>query len=307
MICVILPKHSELSAFAPDTAVSNLELKEQALLFSQSFTWRGNAMPPRTWSQRLKQVRWVQLLSARMCTESQATSILEKYTASLEAIPVSHSVPQDSVKERMTRDTFGRLYENMPKQLDLFGCSSRTSEDTSLWDSTKFTETYEKMVTQLNLDYSARQKSAHHTKDAGSSSWRTPTVSCAEGGLLTEKQAVEMGSMVKLSFQVVDDAKNWATPRACDYKKNDRKDEARWTLTEQARNWPTPVVSDVNTPTLKLRKDGKRRDDMVSRAVLDGQQDEDSPNTSGKNREQLNPNWSEQLMGIPVGWTGLEW
>jgi hypothetical protein len=28
-------------------------------------------------------------------------------------------------------------------------------------------------------------------------------------------------------------------------------------------------------------------------------------NTSGKNREQLSPNWVEQLMGVPVGLTQL--
>jgi len=39
---------------------------------------------------------------------------------------------------------------------------------------------------------------------------------------------------------------------------------------------------------------------------IDGQPDQDSPNTTGKNRGQLNPAWVEQLMGLPPGWTNFD-
>ena len=46
---------------------------------------------------------------------------------------------------------------------------------------------------------------------------------------------------------------------------------------------------------------------QLPNAVLkDGLADQENSNTSGKNQGQhLNPNWVEQLMGLPVGWTDL--
>ncbi|MCK5616298.1 hypothetical protein KAR91_81300, partial [Candidatus Pacearchaeota archaeon] len=43
-------------------------------------------------------------------------------------------------------------------QLDLFGASSRTSADTSIWDLTKFTKAFEIWVTRLRQDCLQRQR-----------------------------------------------------------------------------------------------------------------------------------------------------
>ena len=83
-------------------------------------------------------------------------------------------------------------------------------------------------------------------------------------------------------------------------------------------NWPTPTASDHkgSGPTV-IRKDGKDR----SNARLDyateqvpGPPDQKKTSTNGKSpglstQYRLSPNWVEQLMGIPVGWTQLpiEW
>ena len=112
---------------------------------------------------------------------------------------------------------------------------------------------------------------------------------------------------------------------------------------ERQKNWPTPTASDHkgSGPTV-IRKDGKDRsmgrlDYATERA---GPPDQEKNSTSGKNQEswgtpsasdykghpgknsqqkritkqvsnpnRLSPNWVEQLMGIPVGWTQLpiEW
>jgi len=163
--------------------------------------------------------------------------------------------------------------------------------------------------------------------------------------------------------------KNWATPQLMDFRSDVRKPEERSekankggcsNLREQVHNWKTnkekknwSEESSKGWPTPKSRdwKGGlgtdkaRQRNDLDKIVLLDGQQDQDKSNTSGKSREswgtpclyeynkrpfaeinskqaslvrslgrnkidgKLNPNWVEQLMGLPVGWTQLpiEW
>jgi len=130
--------------------------------------------------------------------------------------------------------------------------------------------------------------------------------------------------------------KNWATPQLMDFRSDIRKPEERSekankggcsNLREQVHNWKTDKEkknwseeSSKGWPTPKSRdwKGGlgtdkaRQRNDLDKIVLLDGHQDQDKSNTSGKSRESskvLNPNWVEQLMGLPVGWTQLpiEW
>lgn len=55
-----------------------------------------------------------------------------------------------------------------------------------------------------------------------------------------------------------------------------------------------------------VRKDGKKRGDLLPDAVNIQSQDQGNHNTNGKNRGQLNPAWVEQLMGLPPGWTNFD-
>jgi len=63
-------------------------------------------------------------------------------------------------------------------------------------------------------------------------------------------------------------------------------------LAEQVNNWPTPNSCDSNTANMKDNHD-------VDRRYLRGVAIQDKP--QGK----LNPDWVEQLMGLPPGWTQL--
>ena len=87
------------------------------------------------------------------------------------------------------------------------------------------------------------------------------------------------------------------------------KEKKNWSE-ESSKGWPTPKSRDWKggLGTDKARQ----RNDLDKIVLLDGQQDQGKSNTSGKSRESskvLNPNWVEQLMGLPVGWTQLpiEW
>jgi len=73
-------------------------------------------------------------------------------------------------------------------------------------------------------------------------------------------------------------------------------------------NWPTPTARDYKGTNSKeglTRTDGKTRLDQLPNMVIHGQPDPKNPNTTGKNLE-LNPDWVEQLMGLPIGWTDLD-
>jgi hypothetical protein len=81
--------------------------------------------------------------------------------------------------------------------------------------------------------------------------------------------------------------------------KKDRKGE---------KSWPTPKARDWKggMGTSKARQ--KRDLDKIVH-LPNTQQDREKSSTSGKSQGRLNPNWVEQLMGLPVGWTQLptEW
>ena len=65
--------------------------------------------------------------------------------------------------------------------------------------------------------------------------------------------------------------------------------------------WATPTAREYKEHSLdltKTRKDGKKRDDGLTRQVS---------LQAGLNRGgRLNPEWVEWLMGWPIGWTACE-
>jgi hypothetical protein len=169
----IIPK--TLSAYVPDTAESSLELSELALMCEQSLMWRSKPSQSRTWLQRLNKVKWMQLLSGRILKPSMDGLFVEKYTESLGVIPASHSAGQETGREKTTPDTFGRIYSNILKQLDLFGFSVKMSQGTLKWDLTKFTEAWQIWDSKLKLDYLVRQSAVYPMKGKGYSFWPTLT------------------------------------------------------------------------------------------------------------------------------------
>ena len=81
---------------------------------------------------------------------------------------------------------------------------------------------------------------------------------------------------------------NWPTPRAEAISSTRKPGTGGKTLAEEAgKNWPTPLEDDANN----VNPSDKRMKTLVS-------------STKGSGMK-LNPNWVEQLMGLPAGWTQL--
>ncbi len=295
----IIPKNLDVSVCVRATVGLNWDLGLVSQLFAQCVMWRSKHSRWQTWLQRLKRASWMQHLSGRILKPSTAELFETEYTLSLAVIPVSHSQLPASDKAQTTPDTFGRILQESCRQLDLFGASLRMYPDTLSLDSPKFTEAYEIWVTQLRQDCLVRRKLAHHTDG--------------------------------------NDCLSWPISRAADWK--DGKQSKRFRgkaivsgkLDEACKqSWPTPTARDPKGQDQPQRKGGQSLAHIIQKAGL---LDQASPNTNGKSRElwptptaaegagqndsaqalkklgiirsKLNPNWVEQLMGLPVGWTDL--
>ena len=142
--------------------------------------------------------------------------------------------------------------------------------------------------------------------------WPTASVAgCVEGGVAkdvkmtptgfkaTRENGTTYGAKLRDAVILHEEMKKWATPRARDYKGGYR-------------------------PESMIRKDGKSRMDALpqmveydpsSRLATDSPVDLESHNKTGKHPEsrqnlqrskgQLNPDWVEQLMGLPIASTDL--
>ena len=155
------------------------------------------------------------------------------------------------------------------------------------------------------------------------SNWPSPRASLGmnDSVEVAEKRMKNKGYEGKLEQAVA--KKNWATPTSRDHKDTGANTDyervaKKVKLTGQVmmeENWPTPTAAEgskigsqpnygqvglSNHPAIvgqpdrdKLKKDGKNPESPQG----------EKPK---KNNKQLNPNWVEQLMGLPkVGWTQL--
>lgn len=130
--------------------------------------------------------------------------------------------------------------------------------------------------------------------------------------------------------------RNWSTPRASDGEKggpNQRDSSGSQPLPSQVLNWPTPHSNCSTGPGSTGRAGGLNIQTAVEQANWPtptapgahcvgtieewggsknptrtaGQPDQDSPNSPGKPHGRLNPDWVDQLMGLPIGWTDCDW
>ena len=312
----IVPSNLKMSsAFAADTLASSEDLSLQGLQLEHSLMWRSKPSPLPTWSRRWKRTPWLRHLSGRILKPSQHTCFEIELTSSLEGIPVSRSVQQESAQERMIPATFGLGSENISKQSDLFSASLKTSRGTSAWDYEKLTKTWKDLVTQRRGEYSARLKSARHINESESIFWRTPATK--DPGITLARLQTKDGhpprsgerlydketgrnAQYGLTQQVQMERHNlWPTPTAQDNNQIKGKDKRGTTLGGAVRNWPTPSARDHKGGYLGGRiRNGKVSFDTLDVAVQ---------HVSNKDKKSgtLNPDWVEWLMGVPTGWTDL--
>ena len=281
--------------------------------------------------------------STRILKPSQQKYFEEKFTDSLEDIPVSRSVARGSEKEKKTQGTCGHTSEDTSEQLALPGFLPKMSEATPRWGYGESCPIWKKMVTERSSDCSRRRKQARLTNASECSSWPTPRTGGGSrpngkgGKVLDEEVKIEAGLRERGKILAEEAKKNWATPNTMDHlppktgealarnKKKGGCKNLREDVNNPQMNWPTASASDTEGGSqadrvewtekgATLRKKNKphmtygaKLRDAVENHEHAGPPAQEKSSTSGKNHgsPKLNPNWVEQLMGLPIGWTDL--
>jgi hypothetical protein len=280
----------------------------------------------------------MQQLSGRILKPSMESRFADECTSSLAVIPARERVSPASDSEKQTLDGFGRILKESFAQYNLFGASSRTSQDTLQLDSPQFIEAYEIWVTRLRQDCLQRQRSARHTRENGCLSWPTPD---------TMPDAPNSGSNKKNVPKNFHEAIKWSTPSVSRGGYTQKNGETIPKLDQQVKYWPTVTAQDAKNNAGPSQYDRNSYPLNVAIGLLD----QDNSNMNGKNRDvlwrtpqgqepginpdrlmgqdgarkydketgrlaqygltqqikgKLNPDWVEQLMGLPQGWTDFD-
>ncbi len=336
---------STTSVYAQATRESELDSGEFCQMCEKSLMWRSKPSLSRTWSTRLKRGSFIKHLFTRTLRPSLTESFEDWWTSSVEDFPASRLVKPELEKLRKTQDTCSPSSQKESESANLELFSSKTLKESSVARpktenqfSDMSSEHWKKWVTEQRQEYSQRVKSASHIREKEFTSWgtqavrnwSTPRASATDSSRPNNKGGIPLSDQVK---------RNWATPSTMDNlpaRSPEKLAEAKKkggckNLREEVvnpKNWGTPKEQDSRaaltdrgkqnfpTPTARDWKDtagSKRGRDLSLPKMLfgctnDGPQDQTKSNTNGKNPVslKLNPDWVEQLMGLPVGWTDFD-
>ena len=314
----IIPKNYPLfSAFAQDMVASKEDLTLPGLSIESSLMWRSKPSQLRTWLQRWKRMPWFQRLSIRILKPSQRKSFETKLTSLLVDIPANHFQQQGNEKAKTTPDTYGLTSENTSEQLDLIDACLKTSRDISVLDSEKSLQTWKKTVTDARSEYSARKKLAHRTDGSECLSWPTPTLAEVSGGMRLKqiKEGKWHNIQLREKIALLEEKKlqdNWPTPRVGGEEGLDTLIERKGLKKAIQHNlkaaveycettWPTPSAHEARLG-YQDRSDPTKKGTQESLTTV-------AVNKAGGRKKcqgHLNPDWVEQLMGLPPGWTSLD-
>ena len=254
------------------------DLNESSQICASELFVRSKSMQSKTFLRKWKTDSWRLLPYGRIAKPSQHNhSLIESIFLSL-PIRANHSQAQENDKEKMTKDTFGRVFICGYEQLDLFAYSSKMSKDTFRWDSPQSSVIWKKQVMKHRGEYSLRVNASmetmkqQHIKESEFLSWPTSrttgwksTMGAKSNAKRVEDGLCNLGEYVHVMYE----------------------------------NWPTPAVMDVTGGSYKTEwKDGRAvsyhnhtQENPVaygaklSDAVKCGLPDPDNHNTNGNLQE----------------------
>jgi hypothetical protein len=228
-------------------------------------------------------MKWMQLLFSRTLKRSHTTSFVDAWTSYLRASHANPFPPLANDNQPTTNDTstLGSQMELPLAKLD--SCCSKTLKGSS----------------------PQKQETENPYLNMSSETWKKEVTKRRGAWLQRTKLERPIEENVSSSLP-----ENWATPQASDHVEGARTrvDSGQKCLgrdLNQMSMFPTIRSQEPGRTTkgygrgLAELVEGKEQIDPASPPVPT------NDNTSGKNREQLSPNWVEQLMGVPVGLTQL--
>ena len=327
----ILPKkiQSLTSVSVLDTKESEKDLEEFCQMSEKSLMWRSKPSLLRTWLTRWKRNNWMQHLSIRTLKSSHMENFVDKWTSYLEDSLANHSLKLELEKLQRTQDTSFLISQKESESANQESFSSKMSKESSQQKpqmenqfSDMSSEHWKDWVTKQRREYSQRVKSASHIreKEFTSLAYPTPSVAgCVEGGVAKNVEMNEKGFSAtrengtkygaKLRDAVIHQA-SWGTPKEQDSRAA-MTDRGKHNLGEQVhgmhnQNYPTP--RDWKGAYSKESQESKPRNLLLDAVGENTQRDLMKNNTNGKPLVslKLNPDWVEQLMGLPIGWTDFD-
>ncbi len=268
---------STISACAQDMQALTLGSEEFSQLAERSLMWRSKPSPSQTWLKRWNRESWIQHLSGRTFGHLMGNHIVARWMSCQVDSHVNPSAKLESIWQTLTQGT----------------CSQQSNASSEKFNQGLFSLKTLKGSSQQ----SSEDKKAHQFSCMSWENWKA-LVSQQRGACSQRKKQEHHTEETESSLQ------QWPTATV-----GDSRDSARGTtktgvmhkgstLTDATRAWPTPTTRDWKdgaNPSPNVLTNG-----LLGRAV---------PRDPTSNPGQLNPDWVEQLMGIPVGWTklGSEW
>ena len=281
----ILPAQLHTSASAPATMGLDSDSEEFSQMCEKSLMWRSKPAASRTWLTRWKRENSIRVLSSRTLKPSHTEDFVDWWTSSLEDSRANPSHSPDFNRESKTQGTSSLTSCKESSSVSQQSCSSKTLKESSQLRqqmgnqfSNMSSEAWKKWVTEQRQEYSARKKSAHHTRESESLSWPTASTRDWKGGYTGGR--IRNG---KISMDTLDVAvQAYTTGGLADPVKINTSGKP-----QEPRQWGTPTARDHKSGQGKKARTYKELTAMVERP-------------SGG---QLNPDWVEHLMGLPAGWT----
>jgi len=218
--------------------------------------------------------------------------------------------------------------------------TARTSDAEGGRIETEMTEVgFKSKRHKSNQTFGAKLRDAVETHEEN---WATPRAGAIDNSRPNNKGGIPLGDQVKRNWLTPTGIDIERTPEGMEKRKKYRESIGRkyveGCLTEQVKNWSTPTVMDLAniqakrknhpgggqkpplcqevkdfpTPSANEQQYRLQGNTQASKCLealaITGRLDPTKNNTDGKPNEslKLNPDWVENLMGIPQGWTDLE-
>lgn len=298
----IIPKNLHTSAYVPDTEALISDLNELSVLCEQSLLVKSKASPARTWLRRWNSGSLNQHLSGRILKPSLGNSFAEKWTSSVEAFHVNHSVPRESKQEIKTQDISGPTSSEELRYADLPFFSLKTSQESLEQSLDKTGEQTSKGLrySYISLEnwnaesihrrgeYSQRAKLGHHTSVKGFS-FLLKQMNSNSQGLIT--------SQAKLNNQSCSE-----TTLGQSQMSGQESEEIFNTFgnhleqSQEIKTWATPRTSMAPMGGSSSETDS-RWENRLENQMLGNVQ-----GVPPSEKKVLNPRWVEAMMGLPIGW-----
>ena len=237
-----------------------------------------------------------------------------------EGSPASRSLLPGSREARKMTVISGRKWLGLSKNSGPLGLLEKTLLESLNWHSPIFYLSWKPVDIGRGHFLFQLALSEPDTGDTGSRLWATPNTMDylpqrsidalkrqAEGSRKGRKRPANLREQVNPeTVKLWEEPKIWKTPIASDAANREMYVNSRGepNLSGQVKLWPTPTQNGNynRTPTAQDAKNSTLPPSQIKRSSLVGDvmRDQTEHQTG-----QLNPSWTEWLMGFPIGWTEI--